>query len=144
VSEIRSEHVVSANASDVYRLLADLEGYHAWNPFTPRVRSTLVVGAPIELDGMLHGRMHHQVETVQIVEPGRRLAWGARMGGGLLLRTRRTQTIVPIDERRCRYVSEQLLEGPLAPLIRLLFGRTIQAGFDAVGSALAAQFADRP
>jgi hypothetical protein len=140
VSEIRAERVIEASAEEVFGVLADLPAYAEWNPFTPGVRSTLVVGSPVELDVVLHGRLYHQVETVLANDPGRELAWGARMGGGLLLRTRRSQIVTPIDARRSRYASHQRIEGLLAPLVKLLYARTIRDGFEAVGDALARRF----
>jgi hypothetical protein len=143
VRAVRTEHEIDASPSELYAVLTDLPSYGSWNPFTPGARSTLEPGATIELDVVLNGKLHHRVESVIAVEPNHKLAWGMRMAGGLLLRSQRTQTLVPISERRTRYVSEQSFEGPLAPLVHLLFAKTIESGFRAVGDALTKRFAAR-
>ncbi|UCE85470.1 MAG: SRPBCC family protein, partial [Deltaproteobacteria bacterium] len=46
---VRAEIEIDAPIERVWRILTDLDRYADWNPFTPRVESTLRIGAPVHL-----------------------------------------------------------------------------------------------
>ncbi len=117
-------------------MLVDLPRYGEWNPFTVAVRSTLEVGAEVDMDVRLNGRMRRQRETVLAVQPHRRLDWGMQLGPRWLLRAERHQRLTAEQGARTRYVTVDRIEGWLAPLVHLLYGRTLTAGFAAMTAAL--------
>ena len=81
-------------------------------------------------------RLSHRVEYVSRNERPTHLCWGATIGASFLLRAERCQTLTRIDERRTRFVNEDVLRGWLAPLVMLTFGGPMQRGFEAVAIAL--------
>lgn len=135
-----AEVEIDAPVDAVWEVLVDLDGYADWNPFTPSMRSTLRVDAPIDMRVRMAklGLTLRQRETVRAVDPPRRLVWGVDMMGGLV-RAERLQTLTALDGDRTRYRTVNTIEGPLGPLVFLLFGPSIQAGFDGVAEALAAR-----
>jgi len=135
-----AEVEIDAPVDEVWAVLTDLDAYPEWNPFTPSMRSTLAVGEPIDMRVRMAklGLTVRQRETVRAVEPRRRLVWGEDMMGGLV-RAERVQTLTELPGGRTRYRTEDVIEGPLGPLVFLIFGPSIQAGFDSVADALAAR-----
>jgi hypothetical protein len=136
VASYRSEVLVDASPEQVWEVLVDLPRYGEWNPFTIAVRSKLEVGASVDMDVRLNGRVRRQRETVRVVQPHRCLDWGMQLGPRWLLRAERRQHLTAEREARTRYVTEDRIEGWLAPLVHLLYGRTLTAGFAAMATAL--------
>ena len=137
VGTVRAEIEIDAPAERIFDILADLKSYSEWNPFTPRVESTLRPGDAVHLYVRLRGdRLSHRVEYVSRNERPTHLCWGTTIGAGFLLRAERCQTLTPIDARRTRFVNEDVLRGWLAPLVMLFFGRDMQRGFESVATAL--------
>ncbi len=131
---------IAAPAERVWALLAELDRYPEWNPFTPRVETTREEGTPIVLHVSFDGkRPRKQVEILRRWAPGEELRWSMTIGPAWLFRAERVQTVEPLGPERCRYVSEDAFAGLLSPLVELLYGAKVQRGFDAMGAALVAR-----
>jgi uncharacterized protein YndB with AHSA1/START domain len=128
-NSVRAEIAIDAPIEPVWQILTDFEGYRAWNPFTPRVETTLRVGDPIHLHVRLGGeRLSHRVESVTRNQP-HTLGWEMKMGARFLLHAERIQTLTPIDAHRTHYLSEDVFGGWLAPLVLALYGGAMERGF---------------
>ena len=136
--EVRSEIEIAAPPERVFDILADLATYGEWNPFTPRVESTLQLGDPVHLYVRLRGekRLSHQVEYVTANERPHRLCWGANIGARFLMRTDRCQTLTAVGSDRTRYVCSDRIRGWLTPTVLRFFGPAMQRGFDDCARAL--------
>lgn len=134
---IRAEIEIAAPAERIFEILTDLDAYPEWNPFTPRVESTLRPGDPVHLHVRLRGeRLAHRVEYVSANERPSKLCWGAAIGARVLLTAERCQTLTPIDAHHTRYATADEIRGWLTPLVMLLFGSAMQRGFEDVAVAL--------
>ncbi len=126
---VRAEVEIDAPIERVWQILTDLDGYADWNPFTPRVETTLAIGEPIHLHVRLVGtRLMHRVETVTRNAPYT-LGWEMKLGARSLLHAERVQVLTPIDEGRTHYMTEDCFSGLLRPLVLGLFGRAMERGF---------------
>ena len=136
------EHVleIDAPAERVWEVITDLDRYPEWNPFVVACRSSLAVGAPIEMRVRVF-RSFAQPQRERIFEhvPGRRLCYGVPMRPLGALASRRCHELEPRGAARTRYVSRFELSGWLAPVVRLLLGRRLAAGFAAMSAALKAR-----
>lgn len=133
---VRAEIEIDCGIEGVWEILRDLERYPEWNPFTPRVESSLQMGDPVHLYVRLRReKLSHRVEYVTAAEPYR-LCWGMKMGANVLLKAERCQILTAIDEHRTRYVSEDHFSGLLTPFVMGLFGGSMQRGFADCASAL--------
>ncbi len=132
-----AESVIDAPPEAVWAVLVDVARYAEWNPFTPVATTTLAVGDPIDMRVKMDGLRItvSQRETIRAVEPGQRLVWGMEMMLGMV-RAERTQTLTPLEDGRTRYRTEDVIEGPLEPLVGLLMGGSIQRGFEGVAREL--------
>jgi hypothetical protein len=133
---VRAEIDIDCDVERVWQILRDLDGYADWNPFTPRVESTLQLGDPVHLYVRLRGaKLSHRVEYVSAAEPYK-LCWGMTMGASFLLKAERCQILTAIDEQRTHYVTEDHFSGVLTPLVIGLFGGPMERGFGDCASAL--------
>jgi hypothetical protein len=137
----RAEIDIDARAEHVWFVLVDLPGYDAWNPFTVSMRSSLEVGAPVDMRVRMSrwGITISQRETVRERTPPSahapgRLVWGTCMPG---IVAERVQTIEALPGDRARYVTVDTIDGPLAGLCDVLFGRSLDDGFRGVAECLA-------
>lgn len=138
---VTSEVILPVSASTLWKRLTDFENYHAWNTFTPKVRTTLIEGAPVHLE--VHGldkRPLSRLEFMHSIVNERRLCWGMRMGP--LLTASRAQYVYPLSDTQTLYRTEDLLSGLLTPLVRVLYGKKMQLGFKRVSQGLVASFND--
>lgn len=135
--------ILDAPVHAVWAVLVDFARYPDWNPFTIEVKTSLEVGTPIDMKVRMAklGLTLWQRETVREVVPNARLVWGTRMLGGVIV-AERTQILESMDDGKTRYRTEDVIEGPLAPLVFVMFGPSVQAGFDGVAAALPARLAE--
>jgi uncharacterized protein YndB with AHSA1/START domain len=131
-----AEVEIDAPPDAVWRVLVDFDAYPRWNPFTIAAKTTLAIGAPIDMRVKMSelGVTVSQRETIRAVDAPRRLVWGMRMLGGAV-RAERVQTLT-VERGRTRYRTEDTIEGPLGVLVFALFGRSIERGFTAMAAAL--------
>lgn len=133
---VRAEVDIDAPIDRVWRILTDLDGYGDWNPFTPRVESSLRIGDPVHLHVRLVGeRAMHRVERVTRNAPYI-LGWDMKMGARFLLYAERVQVLTPIDAYRTHYMTEDCFTGWLRPLVLGLFGQAMERGFRDCGLGL--------
>lgn len=135
---VRAESEIDAPRAEVWDVLSDFERYPEWNPFTPEVRTTLEPGTPVEMRVVLWTGVRDQREVVRQVVPGERICWGMHMGAPWLVNAERCQWLEPLPGGRTRYVTEDRIAGVVAPLVLLLYGASMQRGFDGVARGLKA------
>lgn len=134
---IDGSETVAAPASVVWGVLADVDAYPEWNPFTLACRTTWKVGSPIVMKVRLTPRLTiRQKETIRRYDAGRLVEYGIDLPGGLLTSARR-HVVTAVDETTTRYDSEFVLAGRLAPLVRRLLGLHLERGFGAMTIAVA-------
>lgn len=123
----------------VWDVLADLDHY-TWNPLSPRATArALAVGEPVELEVHLPGRPKRmQTEWINLVEPGKTICWGLHLPHPLFLVGNRVQELTPLGPGRTRYFTVDRFSGLLTPLVMLLYGEPMRAGFQAMADALKA------
>ena len=133
---VRAEVEIDAPIDRVWRILTNTEDYGDWNPFTPKVETTLEIGDPIHLCVRLVGnRTMNRVETVTRNEPYT-LGWDMKMGIRALLYAERVQVLTPLGESRTHYMTEDCFTGWLRPIVLGLFGKSMQRGFRDCGLGL--------
>jgi uncharacterized protein YndB with AHSA1/START domain len=132
----RATRAIAASPEAVWAVLTDFARYPEWNPFTPTVmvEGPLAAGAPVALHTRLRGRIVVQRETVRRVSPPTTLVWGVRFPIGAI-RAERVQRLETTPEG-CRYVTEDRIEGPLAPVVERLYDSSLREGFAAMAEAL--------
>ncbi|HLT35862.1 MAG TPA: SRPBCC domain-containing protein [Enhygromyxa sp.] len=128
---------IDASVERVWSIIANLDGYRDWNPFTPRIETDFVVGHPIVLHvDFGRAKPRRQVEFLRRWAPGEELRWGMTIGPAWFFRAERVQRVEPLGPERCRYVSEDAFAGLFSPIVEALYGAKVQRGFDALGAAL--------
>jgi len=128
---------IDAPAERVWQVITDLDRYPEWNPFVVACRSSLAPGDPIEMRvHVFRSFAQPQRETIFEHVPGRRLCYGvpARPLGALA--SRRCHEVEAQGPTRTRYASRFELSGWMAPVVQLLLGRRLAAGFAAMSEAL--------
>lgn len=134
---VRAEVLIDAPRERVFDILTDLAAYGDWNPFTPRVDSSLEIGAPVHLHTRLLGeRIFVQTEFVTANERPHKLCWGANIPARFLVRADRCQTLASLEDGHTHYVCTDEITGWLSPIVMRFFGGAIQRGFDDCARAL--------
>jgi hypothetical protein len=137
---VRAEVEIEAPVERVWQTLTDLAHYSDWNPFTPRVESSLEPGTAVHLHVRLRReRLAHRVEFVTAIEPPTRLCWGAQIGARSLLTAERCQVLTRLAGGRTRYVTEDVIRGLLTPVVMAFWGGPMRRGFGEVALALKAR-----
>ena len=135
---VRADIEIDAPAARIFDILTDLAAYPEWNPFTPRIESTLELGAPVDMQVRLRHptKLRRQVEYVTANERPHKLCWGANIGARFLVRADRCQLLTPIDATRTLYTCRDDLSGWLTPVVIQFFGPAMQRGFEDCALAL--------
>ena len=128
---------IERSRNDVWDALTDLDGYQLWNPFTPKVKTSWQIGDPVYLTvQMKKGKPIQQKEYLSRFHPKDELAWG--MSWGILLKAERVQRLSDLGHEETIYFTEDVIEGPLSPIVHLIYGKSIQNGFNALAKGLKA------
>ncbi|HVZ35069.1 MAG TPA: hypothetical protein VG963_21735 [Polyangiaceae bacterium] len=133
----RGESEIQAPASAVWDVLMDLDHYPQWNPYTIGMKSTLQIGDPmvmtVKMDDLI---TLEQTEYIRVLEKDHKVCWGINTDTPDLNSGERCQWLEPLADGGTRYVTEDLIEGTLNPLVLLLFGDDTKVGFEGVAAAL--------
>lgn len=130
---------IEAPASVVWQVLTDLDDYPHWNPFCVSARSTLEIGAPVEMilaDYSGESHTFPYVEYVCAVVPERLLSWELRATEVSPHAARRDQIIEHSAENRCLYYSTDAFLGEAAHEIMSESGAWVKRAFDDTAVAL--------
>ena len=132
---------IDAPASLVWDVLTDLERYAQWNPFCPRIESTLKLGDPVHMQISVPGTSETNPVSESLVafEPERLLSWEMRPTAENKDAARRDQYLEALGTARCRYVTTDIFLGVNADEIMKNHGGWVKAGFDAMALALKAR-----
>ena len=124
------EVTIHAPVETVWAVLVDFERYSEWNEFCPSIKTRLEVDAPVDMMVDLGDGLQNQVEYFERIETNSTLVWSVTMGGPGELFARRTQTLTPIDQDSCTYVTDDRFEGTLVSTVLDAFGPAIERGFN--------------
>ena len=128
---------IAAPAETVWEILTDLEHYPNWNPFTPRVESSLVVGEPVTLY-VQRGKSQMKMRFVlEVLDPPREIAWRLpKMLHKAVFSAYRTQKITPVDAASCTYETSDTFSGWIAGRLYRSQSTSVLKNFNRLAAAL--------
>ena len=131
-----AQSYINVEPAEVWRTLVNLPEYSKWNPFTPVVKTSWEIGDKVLLTvQMKKGKKPlQQTEYLTRLNPPKELAWG--MNWGFLLKAERIQRVTEESGGQSKYFTEDVIWGFLCPVVRWLYGRHIQAGFNEMADGL--------
>lgn len=127
---------IKADKPLVWATLVNLQNYHLWNPFTPKVETDWNFGEKVILTVQMKkgNKPIIQTEYLSKFAPKDELAWG--MNWGPFLKAERIQRITAKANGITEYFTEDVIEGLLSPIVHLMYGKYIQSGFDSLAVSL--------
>jgi len=134
---------IPAPQEAVWAILADFPAYGEWNPFTPSVRTDLVIGGPVKMRVRLGRLTIPQTEWLREVTPPWRIVWAMDIGLPWLIGAERVQTVEALPGGGCRYTTVDTIFGLLSPVVEWLLGGALRVGFEQVVAGLRARALDR-
>lgn len=132
----RAQIYIDCKHEDIWYALTDLENYHIWNPFTPKIETNWKIREPVLLTvQMKKGRNSiKQTEYLSRLNPPDEVAWG--MKWSIFLKAERVQRLSSDENGDTLYFTEDIIEGMLSPIVHLMYGKSIQKGFEALAKSL--------
>jgi hypothetical protein len=136
----RAETEIAAPPALVWDVLMDLQSYPLWNPYTIAMESTLRIGDPMVMTVKMNELLTiEQIEHIRVLEPGHKVCWGIETTTPELNSGERCQWLEALPGGGTRYVTEDLIEGLLNPVVLGLFDTDLQVGFNGVARGLKAR-----
>ena len=133
---VQASIAIDAPVERVWSVLVDLKRYSEWNTFVPSMQSSFQVGDPLTMQVQMRKNLRTQSTlTITTIDPYRMLAWKARTPPWLLS-VERSQMLLPIDEQSTEYRTREVYSGIFAPVLKILFGKDLQRGFQVVAHDL--------
>lgn len=134
---ISSEIIIDGPPEAVWRIIIDFDRYPLWNSFTPRITAAsrdFYAGAEFDLDCRMTDRelLVDEHEMILEIDPEKfAFCMGtSRTKGRPGIRSYRWQICEPLAGNRTRLVNYERFEGPLAPLVRLLYRKKLTRAFE--------------
>jgi len=134
----RSASEINAPAPFIWSILMDLDKYPEWNPYTVGMQSTKKVGDPMNMKVKMSPLLTiDQTEHIRVMDDVKfKACWGINTTTPNLNSGERCQWLEPLPNGGTRYITEDLIEGTLNPLVTVLFGNAVRDGFNDVAVAL--------
>ena len=141
---IQATSIIHAPLAHAWAILVDLEHYSEWNTFVPSMQSAFHVGSLLTMQVQMRKNMRTtSIETITAIEPQRLLAWKTR-SPTWFLSGERFQLLTSIDAHTTRYWTREAFTGIIAPILKILFEKDLQRGFDFVAQNLKARAESLP
>ena len=135
--EVSHEIAVAASPSVVWDVLIDLDRYPEWNRYSPIVRGRVAVGEVIWVEAHLDDEIQHVQNIVISVEPNQELCWQSTDWYGFLASGTRCRWLSAAPGGETLLVHHEVMSGPLAWLIKLIYRDRIERGLKLVDESIA-------
>ena len=135
--EVSHEIVVAASPSVVWEVLVDLDRYPEWNRYSPVVSGRVAVGEVIWVEAHLDDEIQHVQNIVISVKPDQELCWQSTDWYGFLASGTRCRWLSNADYGETLLVHHEVMSGPLAWLIKLIYRDRIERGLRLVDESIA-------
>ena len=128
--------IIKSDLKTVWDILYNLDDYHAWNPFTPKIETDWEIGSKVTLTvNMKTGKTPIiQTDYLTKLNPQNEIAWGMKWTG--FLKAERIQRLTSLHDSKIQYFTEDVITGILSPLVHILYGKNILRGFEQVADSL--------
>jgi len=125
---------IDAAPLEVWAVLADLSGYHEWNPLFVEAAGDVVVGQRVTLRSKhpANGRLMTVKPKITVAEPGTELRWTSSLPG--IIAGEHSFTLTPVGNGT-RVAQEETYRGLLARFSNSSLAKA-QASFQALNQAL--------
>ncbi len=137
---LRLEHRIGvrAPASEIWRVLADLDGWSAWNPMYPKAAGILRIGTRLSLTESVPGQPPDDIDP-EVVDwvPDSQILWRHKTLGGLVRRLRYLE-IEKLTDDGCIFSNGEVYEGLGVRFMSKGLRRALRQGFEALGEAVKA------
>ena len=133
------EIIINAPAQVVWDVILDFANYGLWNTFCPGMKGEAVIGSPLEMQVDMGSGLQLQVEYVTKIEPIHTIVWSMENKPGDPVHADRTQRIIPIDEKSCRYQSIDEFSGEFVPQMMAAMAAVVERGFNVCAVGLKAR-----
>jgi hypothetical protein len=125
---------VAAPADVIWDLVADVEGWKAWNPLYPEARGRIGIGETLHLTENVPGKPPRAIQPVVFDwEPNSQILWRT---GGMLSKTVRYIEIEALSETGCIFANGAFFHGLLGEQEARSARRAIFGGYQQLGEAV--------
>ena len=135
---LKIEHRIGVQtpAPPIWEMIADINGWPAWNPLYPKAKGEVGFGAELELEVALPGEAPRAIRP-KILDwtPGEQIIWNLSMMGGLIRSTRYIE-LETLDNGNCIFSNGEIFQGRLQWLIGKQQQRAIKRAFVAFGETV--------
>jgi hypothetical protein len=136
MSEIHTEVEIDATAEQVWQVLTNFPAYLEWNSKIWPNAGELRAGARLRVRVRVAGGLSFAFRaTVLKAEPGRELCWVGRLPARLL-EGRHSFSIVPLEQKRVRFVHREVYSGLLVPIYMLVMGSWLRRTYKGMNREL--------
>ena len=135
---IREEHRIGVQtpAPPIWEMIADINGWPAWNPLYPKAKGEVQFGAQLELEVAIPGEAPRTIKPkVTDWTPGEQIIWNLSLMGGLIRSTRYIE-LETLDNGNCIFSNGEIFQGLGMRLIGKKTQKAIKAGFRAFGETV--------
>ena len=130
MAAIHSEIDIAAEPARVWEMLSQFDRYGSWNPSIASLSGTLAEGEPLRLRARMPGGIVLRLRPVLTrLEPGRQLAWSARLLSPRFLSAEHRFSIEPLPSGFTRFAQHETFDGWFAPIFALLFASRLQRAY---------------
>ena len=127
---------INAPGDRVWQVLADLDGYRAWNPFLTSASGAITPGSTITIAAKVGNRTITFHPRISAVEPKKKLVWVGRLLSSEFFEGEHEFDVIELDQSRTRVIQSEHFKGMLVAALWDRFSPALLQGFRAMNDAL--------
>lgn len=126
--EVEHSVTIEAPPERVWEILIDLPGYESWNSYSPGAEGSMELGGVVTIQAQLGDEVRTVDNRVTRYEPENALCWHSMNWFEPLARGTRCRFLKPASGNTTLFRHHEIMEGPLAWLIELIYRPRIEMG----------------
>jgi uncharacterized protein YndB with AHSA1/START domain len=144
--EVSHQVTIAADTATVWSVLVDLDSYPQWNRYSPTIKGRMAVGEMVWVEAHLDDEIRRVQNFIVSIKPQEELCWQSADWYELLARGKRCRRLSQTDNGQTLLIHHEVMQGPLAWLIKWLYRDRIERGLKLVDESVAdrAQTLARP
>ena len=135
--EVSHEITMNAQPETAWAILADLDNYQQWNRYSPKVSGKFAEGEIVWVEAHLDDDIKHVKNHILTINPPHELCWQSGDWFGFLANGKRCRWLTKVGDGKTRLVHHEIMQGPLAWLIEIIYRERIERGLKLVDESLA-------
>lgn len=125
-----TEIVIDSDIDSVWQMLIELNNYSKWNPWIIEASGKTLPGSTVTVTAIMNGKPMRATHTILETVPGKRFYWKDSGWNSLFVYGDRCRDLERLPDGKTLLKQTINIVGILSPLVRQIYGNSLQKGIE--------------